>query len=175
MDFLLHAGYVISLNHARYLILTAIGYAVYCVNAYVGLHGIFVALNLSFISHDILNNLLQRCDCTDEGTHVKEQKESKQVMEDFSVDSEYSPPTKEAEDAVDSKSFCTTTKASNLSNTKKDASSSKVVIMEPTSLVEMERIMNSSNHYEVLGLLRNESVDHNILKKEYHKKVCYWV
>ncbi|CAL9178008.1 unnamed protein product [Musa hybrid cultivar] len=168
---LIAGGYVISLNHARCLILTAIGYAVYCVNAYVGLHGIFVALNLSFISHDILNNLLQRCDCTDEGTHVKEQKESKQVMEDFSVDSEYSPPTKEAEDAVYSKSFCTTTKASNLSNTKKDASSSKVVIMEPTSLVEMERIMNSSNHYEVLGLLRNESVDHNILKKEYHKKV----
>ncbi|URE46546.1 heat shock protein DnaJ [Musa troglodytarum] len=111
------------------------------------------------------------CDCTDEGTHVKEQKESKQVMEDFSVDSEDSPPTKEAEDAVYSKSFCTITKASNLSNAKKDASSSKVVIMEPTSLVEMERIMNSSNHYEVLGLLRNKSVDHNILKKEYHKKV----
>ncbi|URE42185.1 heat shock protein DnaJ [Musa troglodytarum] len=81
------------------------------------------------------------------------------------------PPTKEAEDAVYSKSFCTITKASNLSNAKKDASSSKVVIMEPTSLVEMERIMNSSNHYEVLGLLRNKSVDHNILKKEYHKKV----
>ncbi|RRT47601.1 hypothetical protein B296_00039010 [Ensete ventricosum] len=77
-----------------------------------------------------------------------QQKESKQVMEDFSVDGEYSPPTKEAEDAVYSKSFSTTSNASNLSNTKKDASSSKVVIMEPTSLVEMERIMNSSNHYE---------------------------
>ncbi|RWW86563.1 hypothetical protein BHE74_00004652 [Ensete ventricosum] len=77
-----------------------------------------------------------------------EQKESKQVMEDFSVDGEYTPPTKEAEDAVYSKSFSTTSNASNLSNTKKDASSSKVVIMEPTSLVEMERIMNSSNHYE---------------------------
>ncbi|KAJ8478429.1 hypothetical protein OPV22_022156 [Ensete ventricosum] len=168
---LIAGGYVISLNHARYLILTAVGYAVYCVNFYVGLYGVFLALNLSFISHDILNNLFQRCDCTDEGTHVKEQKESKQVMEDFSVDSEYSPPTKEAEDAVYSKSFSTTSNASNLSNTKKDASSSKVVIMEPTSLVEMERIMNSSNHYEVLGLLRNKSVDHNILKKEYHKKV----
>ncbi|RZR74096.1 hypothetical protein BHM03_00032162 [Ensete ventricosum] len=77
-----------------------------------------------------------------------QQKESKQVMEDFSVDGEYTPPTKEAEDAVYSKSFSTTSNASNLSNTKKDASSSKVVIMEPTSLVEMERIMNSSNHYE---------------------------
>ncbi|URE41562.1 heat shock protein DnaJ [Musa troglodytarum] len=168
---LIVGGYMFSLNHARFLILMATAYAVYCVNAHVGLHGVLLSLNISFISNDILNNFLQGFDGNGKGIHVKEQKEPEQVIEDFPFDSENSPLTKETEDMTYSKSSCTTPKASKLSNTQKDASSSKVNIVDLTSLVEIERIMNSSNHYEVLGFLRNKNVDPNILKKEYHKKV----
>ncbi|RWW32996.1 hypothetical protein BHE74_00012568 [Ensete ventricosum] len=166
------AGYMFSLNHARFLILMATAYAVYCVNAHIGLHGVLLSLNISFISNDILNKLLQGYDGNGKGIHVKEQKEPEQVTEGFPFDSEYSPLTKETEDVMYSKSSCTTPKASNTSNTQKDASSSKVNIVDLTSLVEIQRIMNSLNHYEVLGFLRNKNVDPNILKKEYHKKVC---
>ncbi|WOK91711.1 hypothetical protein Cni_G00402 [Canna indica] len=168
---LITAGYMFSLNRAWFLILMATVYAVYSVNSYVGLHGVFLSLNLSFISNDILNKLHQVYNCMDEAIHVEEQKESEEVMEDFFVDNEYSPPTTEDEDVASSKLYCTTPKASSLTNTDKEASSSKVVVVESTSLVEMERIMKCSGHYEVLGLLRNKSVDPKILKKEYYKKV----
>ncbi|XP_064975714.1 uncharacterized protein LOC135618615 isoform X1 [Musa acuminata AAA Group] len=168
---LIVGGYMFSLNHARFLILMATAYAVYCVNAHVGLHGVLLSLNISFISNDILNKLLQGYDGNGKGIHVKEQKEPEQVIEDFLFDSENSPLSKETEDVTYSKSSCTTPKASNMPNTQKDASSSKVNIVDLTSFVEIERIMNSSNHYEVLGFLRNKNVDPNILKKEYHKKV----
>ncbi|URE40528.1 hypothetical protein MUK42_06558 [Musa troglodytarum] len=164
-------GYMFSLNHARFLILMATAYAVYCINTRDGLHGVFLLLNLSFISNDILNKLLQVYDDASEGTHDGEQKEWEQFKEDFSVDSECSPPAEDAEEVVSSLSSCTTPKATYLTGIHKDASSSKVVIAESTSLVEMKRIMNSSNHYEVLGFLRNKIVDPQILKKEYHKKV----
>ncbi|RRT36302.1 hypothetical protein B296_00058031 [Ensete ventricosum] len=131
-------GYMFSLNHSRLLILMATAYAVYCINTCDGLRGVFLSLNLSFLSNDILNKLLQVYD---------------------------------AEEVVSSLSSCTTPKASYLTGIHKDASSSKVVIAESTSLVEMKRIMNSSNYYEVLGFLRNKIVDPQILKKEYHKKV----
>ncbi|CAD5179968.1 uncharacterized protein LOC135641318 [Musa acuminata AAA Group] len=162
-------GYMFSLNHARFLILMATAYAVYYINARVGLHGVFLSLSLSFISNDILNKLLQGYDGTDEGIH-EEQKEPEPFMEDFSVDSEDSPP-KEAEEVTSYMSPCTTSKASHLPSTHKDASSSKVVMVESTSLVEMKRIMNSTNHYEVLGFLKSKTVDPKIMKKEYHKKV----
>lgn len=178
MDFVFCAGYMFSLTRAWFLILIATAYAVYCVNARVGFHGVFLLLNLSFISSGILNELNQGYNCNDEGIHVEEEKKSEQVMEDFPVDCENSCPTTEAEDVKSSKSACTTPKAASITNTQKDASSSKVVVVESASLAEMKRIMNCSNHYEVLGLLRDTNVDPNVLKKEYHKKVsnfCYLI
>lgn len=172
MDFVLCAGYVLSLNRAWFLILMAAAYAVYYVNARVGFCGVFLSLNLSFISNDILNKLQHGYNCNDEGIHVEEQNESEQVMEDFSVDNEYSCPGTETEDVTSSTSACTAPKAESVANTHKDASSSTVVVVESTSLDEMKRIMNCSNHYEVLGFRKNTNVDSKVLKREYHKKVC---
>lgn len=134
--------------------------------------GVFLSINLSFISNHILNKLHQRYNYTDESIHAEEQKYSEPVMEDFSVGTEYSPPITEPEYVACSKSACTAPEVSSITNTNKDASSSKVVVVEPSSLVEMRRLMSCSNHYEVLGFLRNSNIDPKMLKKEYYKKVC---
>ncbi|XP_008796780.2 uncharacterized protein LOC103712133 isoform X1 [Phoenix dactylifera] len=164
-------GYMFSLNHARFLILIATAYAVYCVNARVGWVGVFLSLNLSFLSNDLLNKLLQGYDDTNEGSHFEEQKSSESFVEDFSADAEYTPPTNESENVASVKSSCTTSTVPTVLNTQKEASSSKVIKADSMSLDEMKRIMNSANHYEVLGFPRNKSIDPKILKKEYHKKV----
>lgn len=168
-------GYMVSHEHARLLTLMATVYAVFCVATRVGLHGVFLSLILSFVSNNMLNKLFQRYDGNDEGVHGARKKEPKHVMEDFSVGSEYSTPTKEAEDVPCSQSSCITPKASGFPDTQKDASSSQIFIRQSTSLVEMKRIMSSSNHYEVLRCPRDEYVDLNMLKKEYHKKVSWYI
>ncbi|XP_042418242.1 uncharacterized protein LOC122006710 [Zingiber officinale] len=167
---LIAGGYMFSLNHARLLILMATVYAVHFINAHVGLHGVFLILNLSFVSNGILTKLLQGYESINRVTRVQEEKEPEKVSEDVSADQEYAPPAKEAEEVPSLKSSCTIPKASNLSDAHKHASSSKFAMNESASLVEMKRIINSSNHYEVMGLLKYVNADPKILKKEYHKK-----
>ncbi|XP_042441512.1 uncharacterized protein LOC122026861 isoform X1 [Zingiber officinale] len=168
---LITAGYMFSLNRAYFLIFLATAYSIYSVYMRVGLLGVLLSMNLSFISNYILNKMHQRYNYTDESIHVEVQKDSEPVMEDFSVDTEYSPPITEPEHVECSKSACTAPEVSSITNTNKDASPSKVVVVEPSALVEMRRIMSCSNHYEVLGFLRNSNIDPKILKKEYRKKV----
>ncbi|KAG6526795.1 hypothetical protein ZIOFF_016796 [Zingiber officinale] len=167
---LIAGGYMFSLNHARFLILMTTAYAVHVINARAGLHGVFLTFNLSFISNGILNKLLQGYESTNRGACVQEEKEPEKVSEDASADKEYTPPSKEAEEVPPLKSSCTIPKTSNLSDVHKHASSSSAVMTESASLVEMTRITNSSNHYEVMGLLKYVNSDPKTLKKEYHKK-----
>ncbi|XP_010923687.1 uncharacterized protein [Elaeis guineensis] len=164
-------GFMFFLNHAQPLILISTAYAVYYVHACIGWVGVFLSLNLSFLSNDLLNKLLQGYDGTNEGLQFKEQKNSEPVVENLSADAEYSLPTSEDENVASFKSSYTTFRASTVLNIQKEASSSKVIKVDSTSLNEMKRIMNSTSHYEVLGFHRNKSVDPKILKKEYHKKV----
>jgi len=42
---------------------------------------------------------------------------------------------------------------------------------DSSSLDEIKRIMDGSNHYEVLGVPRNRSIDQKTLKEEYHRMV----
>ncbi|KAH7673807.1 Dnaj-like subfamily c member 14 protein [Dioscorea alata] len=167
---LIVGGYMFFLNHARFLILMSIGYAVYCVHTRVGWFGIPLSLNLAFLSHDLLNKLLQGYDSAGESTNFEECKESEPVMEDFTEDFEYSPPTSEAENVSPCKSSSKTSSTPSLVSIQKDASSSKVVKSDSGSLDEMKRILNSSNHYEALGFPRNRAINCTILRKEYHKK-----
>ena len=162
-----------SLNHARLLILISTAYAVYFVNVRAGSLGVFLSLNLSFVSNDLLSKLLQGYDSVSEGTHFEEQKESEPVAEDFPGYSEYSPPTSEVENVTTSKASCKTSATPNILNIQKDAPSSKVLKAESTSMDEMNRVMNSSNHYEALGFPRHKSIDPLMLKKEYRRMVCY--
>lgn len=105
-----------------------------------------------------------------ENTHFEEQKESKPVMEDdLSGECEYSIPTDEPEKVHSCKS---SSKSATTSVIKQKEIFAKRVVKEDTSSAEeMKRILNSTDHYEVLGFPRNVKVDAGILRKEYRKKV----
>lgn len=128
-------------------------------------------MNLSFISDDLLNKLLQGYDCANKGTSFEEHKASEPLVEDFPSEYEFFPRPAEANNVASSKSTIKTSVTSSFLGVQKDASSSKVVKADSVSNDEMKRIMNSSNHYEALGFPRRNSIDPIVLKKEYYKKV----
>lgn len=191
--FLYMTGCMLSLNHARILMLILTAYALYSVTTRVGWHGVLITFNLSFLSNDFLAKLLHPPeDYTPDIPHSEQNPENRTdpVMEDFPSGSgyEYStpppapPPTSEPE-CVSAKSnpyratsapsvLCTEKVSPSCSSSSSSvASSSKVVKSDGASIAEIERIMKGSNHYEVLGVPRSHTVDLKILKKDYHKKV----
>ncbi|XWS10300.1 hypothetical protein CRYUN_Cryun39dG0064100 [Craigia yunnanensis] len=162
-------GYLFSLSHARLIVLIATIYSVYCVKVRVGWLGVFLSINLSFFSNDVLNYLLQCVDNVGENTNFEEQKESKPVTkDDLSGEYEYSIPTDEPIKVHPCKlsSKSATTSVIN----QKEFSAKRVVKEETSSADEMKRILNSTDHYEALGFPRNIKVDTGVLKKEYRKK-----
>jgi DnaJ homolog subfamily C member 14 len=182
---------MLSLNHARILILILTVYALYSVTSRVGWPGVLVSLNLSFLSNDFMVTLLHPPeDCTPEIPHSEQspQNKSDPVMEDFGSGFEYStpppaPPPRSEPEHVSAESnpyrassapsvLCTEKVSPSCSSSSSSvASSSRVVKSDVVSIAEIERVMKGSNHYEVLGVPRSRTVDPKILKKEYHKKV----
>ncbi|KAI3841659.1 hypothetical protein MKW92_040731 [Papaver armeniacum] len=147
-------GYLFSLDHARFVVLMAAAYAVYSVQARVGWIGIFLSVNLAFLSNDLLNHLLQGCDSASEGIRMEEEKESESIAEDdFLRDFEYSIPTEETENVQSCKSTCKPSTTASV-DVQKETSTSQVVKPDTSSVDEMKRIMDSLDHYEALGLPR---------------------
>ncbi|CAK9157796.1 unnamed protein product [Ilex paraguariensis] len=164
-------GYLFSLNHARFVVLMATLYAVYCVKVRVGWLGLLLSINLAFISNDLLNYLLQRCDSLSENTHVEEHKESESLTEDdFSRESEYYVPTNEAEKLHSCKSSSKITTNSSRVSKPKESAVYQVVREDANSMNEMKRILNSMDHYQALGFPRHNKLDASLVKKEYRKK-----
>lgn len=164
-------GYLFSLNHARLVVLMATFYSLYCVKVRVGWFGVFLSINLAFLSNDLLNYLLQLCDNVSENSHFEEHKESETVSQDeFSGGCEYSIPTDEPERVHSCKSSSKSAATSSVINLQKDCSSSKVVKEETSSNDEMKRILNCMDHYETVGFPRHKKIDATVLKKEYRKK-----
>ncbi|KAG8657809.1 dnaJ homolog dnj-5 isoform X1 [Manihot esculenta] len=164
-------GYLFSLNHARLVVLMATMYAIYCVKVRVGWHGVFLSINLTFLSNDVLNYLLQWCDNINESTRFEEQKESETVMQDeFSLESEYSVPTNGSEKLQSCESSSKSASATSVISGQNESSTRKVVREETNSVDEMRRILNSVDHYEALGFPRHKRIDTTILRREYRKK-----
>ncbi|KAJ6894605.1 hypothetical protein NC652_028384 [Populus alba x Populus x berolinensis] len=165
-------GYLFSQNHARLVVLMATIYAIYCVKVRVGWHGVFLSINLTFFSNDMLNFLLQWCDNVRESTQFEEHKETDTVLEDeFSAECEFSIPADESEKVQSCKSSSKPAASASVVNNQKESSARKVVVEEETSSAdEMKRILDSGGHYEALGFPRHKRIDVAILKKEYRKK-----
>ncbi|KAJ6423194.1 hypothetical protein OIU84_024180 [Salix udensis] len=164
-------GYLFSLNHARLVVFMATIYAIYFVKVQVGWHGVFLSVNLTFFSNDVLNFLLQWCDNVSESTQSDEHKESETVLEDeFSAECEFSFPVDESEKVQPCKSSSKPVASSSVVNNQKESSARKVVVEETSSTNEMKRILDSVNHYEALGFPCHKRIDVAILKKEYRKK-----
>jgi len=149
-------------------------YAIYCVQVRVGWLGVFLALNLAFLSNDILNFLLQWFDNVSESSHSEEHKQSETVVEeDFSEECEYPIPTDESENLHSCKSSSKPAVTTAVVDNKKELSVKKIVREQETtsSNDEMKRILKSLNHYDALGFSRHKKIDAAVLKKEYRKKV----
>ncbi|KAK6947254.1 DnaJ domain [Dillenia turbinata] len=137
----------------------------------VGWLGVFLAINLAFLSDDILNYLLQWCDNLSETTCSEEQNETDAFTEDnFSGDSEFSVPPSEAEKLKSGKSFNETATTATVSRNMKDTACGQVAKEDANSVEEMKRILSSSDHYEALGVPRHKKINTLLLKKEYRKK-----
>ncbi|XP_011030754.1 PREDICTED: uncharacterized protein LOC105130105 isoform X1 [Populus euphratica] len=165
-------GYLFSQNHAQLVVLMATIYAIYCVKVRVGWHGVFLSINLTFFSNDILNFLLQWCDNVRESTQFEEHKETETVLEDeFSVECEFSIPADESEKVQSCKSSSKPAASASVVNNQKESSARNIVVEEETSSAdEMKRILDSGGHYEALGFPRHKQINVAILKKEYRKK-----
>ncbi|MBA0641163.1 hypothetical protein Goklo_025744, partial [Gossypium klotzschianum] len=161
--------YLFSLSHARLIVLIATVYSVYCVKIRVGWIGVFLSINLAFLSNDVADYLLKCFDNVNENMHFEEQKEPKPVMEDdFPGQCEYSIPSDEPQKVYSCKSSSTSATTSVINQ--KEFSAKRVVKEDTSSTDEMKRILNSTDHYEALGFPRHIKIDSGILKKEYRKK-----
>lgn len=167
-------GYLFSLNHARLVVFMATMYSMYCVKIRVGWFGVFLAINLAFLSNDVLNYMIKWCDNLSESTHFEEHKDADSFTEDdFCTKCDYSAPTEvelEEEEKVKSCKSATTPAPSSVVEKPKESAAKTVAREDTDSLVEMEKILNSGNHYEALGFPRNKKIDVLLLKKEYRKK-----
>lgn len=154
-------------------------YSMYCVQIRVGWLGVFVAINLAFLSNDVLNYLIKWCDNLSETTHSEENKDPDSFTEDdFCTKCEYSSPIEVETEEEKLKSCKSATKPASPSSfvEKPRESAAKSVVREDVnSVIEMERILHSGNHYEALGFPCQKKIDGALLRKEYHKKVCFLI
>ncbi|XP_051124813.1 uncharacterized protein LOC127247129 isoform X2 [Andrographis paniculata] len=91
----------------------------------------------------------------------------------FSSECEYPAPTEVKGEDEKLNSFKSATKPASPSSfyeNPKEAAVKKVVREDVNSVVEMQRIIRSANHYEALGFPCQKKIDVVLLKKEYHKK-----
>lgn len=169
-SFFIFAGYLFFLNNARMVIFMTTLYALYLVKVRLGWHGVFLSLNLAFLSNDFLSYLFQVCQTAEASPHFDDEKESKLNFEDYSGDAEDFSHASEPEKVSSNKSS-----GRNSSSTSGRNSSSSNVDVKPATSVsgnvkigsypldEMKRILNSSDHYEALGFPRHKRIDVGVL------------
>lgn len=170
---MLIAGYVFSLNHARLVILMATMYALYFVQNKAGWSGVFVSVNLAFLSNDALNCMIQWSDNISEKIHFEEPKIPESFVDDeFVSESEFSLPDDEPEKVQSCKSSSKPAATATVENKQKEPLTIPVVKDDGDAIKEMKRILGCLDHYEALEFSRYKKIDAMLLKKEYRKKVC---
>lgn len=150
------AGLAFKFSHERIALLITTVYSAYCAWNYVGWLSFLLALNLSFLSSDVLiyflkNNLNQQ----------RRSSEQTAGMQDgagfFNGDPVYASSSDGPELAADRSPGIPSTSGADSDITSED---------------EVVRLLNCTDHYSALGLARYENVDVTLLKREYRKKVC---
>ncbi|KDP27961.1 hypothetical protein JCGZ_19041 [Jatropha curcas] len=156
--FILIGGLAFMLRHERLALLITTVYSIYCAWTYVGWLGLLLALNLSFISSDVLiyflkNNMNQR----GRSNRFPEQTAGVEGQSGFSNGEPFHA------------SFSDTSPGSS-SDRSPGVPSTSGADSELTSEEEVIRLLNCTDHYSALGFSRYENVDVSLLKREYRKK-----
>ncbi|KAJ4751652.1 Chaperone protein DnaJ [Rhynchospora pubera] len=144
---ILFGGASLALRHERIGLFATTVYAMYCAKSYLGWIGLVVALNLSFISSDIILHLLKRIDenkyhRAQDASFVQDQDGTFPFRQERPTDRGPGEPSTSGEDAE----------------------------KELTSEEEIIRLLNCTDHYSVWCLPRRSAIDVSWLKKEYRKK-----
>lgn len=143
------------MSHERLTLLITTVYSTYCVWSYVGWLGLVLALNLSFISSDIL-------------IHFVKNNVNRPRSSEHSAGMEGRPGFFGGE-SVNATSFETGPGLS--ADRSPGVASTSGADSDLTSEEEVVRLLNCTDHYSALGLSRYENVDVAVLKREYRKKV----
>ncbi|KAJ6718496.1 hypothetical protein OIU79_006396 [Salix purpurea] len=147
------SGLAFMFSQERLTLLIITVYSTYCVWSYVGWLGLLLALNLSFISSDILVYFLKN--------NINRQRRSGRT-------SEHSAGMEGRPGFFNGDSFETGPGLS--ADRSPGVPSTSGADSELTSEEEVVRLLNCTDHYSALGLSRNENVDVSVLKREYRKK-----
>ncbi|XP_054791250.1 uncharacterized protein LOC129296692 [Prosopis cineraria] len=155
--FIFLGGLAYKLSHERIALLITTVYSVYCARLYAGWLGLLLALNLSFISSDVLIYFLKkRINQQSQSNASPEHRPGMQGQPDFSSDepmhtySENGPGP-----SVDRSAGVPSTSGADF---------------DLPSEEEVVRLLNCSDHYSVLGLTRYQNIDASLVKREYRKK-----
>lgn len=151
-------GLAFGLSRERIALLITTVYSVYCAWTYVGWLGLIFALNLAFISSDILiyylkSNLNQQR----EPNRPAEQTPGMQGQPGF-----FNSEHMHASSSETGPGFSADRSPGVPSTSGADS--------DVTSEDEVVRLLNCTDHYSALGLSRYENVDVSLLKREYRKK-----
>lgn len=147
------------LKHERFALLVTCLYSMYCAKSYVGWLGLLLSLNLSFISSDVLVQLLKNNVDNNKSAGSSRNSEQnsgksgffgefRQSSADNTSQSEYAQPSDRGPGDPST------------SGAEKDL----------TSEDEVSRLLNCTDHYSALGFHRYENIDVSLLKREYKKK-----
>ncbi|KAL9240615.1 hypothetical protein vseg_014813 [Gypsophila vaccaria] len=148
------AGLAFISSHERLALLITTVYSVYCAWVYVGWLGLLVALNLSFISSDVLIYFLKH-NIDDQRSNSYERTDGFREQSSFTGEAHFPPSDFGSGESMDRN-------AGDASTSGTDA--------EITSEDEIVRLLNCTDHYSALGLTRYQQVDVSVLKREYRKK-----
>lgn len=152
------SGLAFMFSQERLTLLIITIYSTYCVWSYAGWLGLLLALNLSFISSDILIYILKN--------NINRQRRSGRTSE-HSAGMEGRPGFFN-EDSFHASSFETGPGFS--ADRSPGVPSTSGADSELTSEEEVVRLLNCTDHYSALGLSRYENMDVSVLKREYRKK-----
>lgn len=153
------AGMAFALSHERIALFVATAYSIYCAKYYVGWLGLFVGLNISFVSSDILMDFIRNNPRDQESVPHDRFTQSRSRANDFYSDHAKSSPS----DA----SYPGESRAEERNAGVPSTSGSET---ELASEDEVARLLNCSDHYSALGFARYENIDVSLLKREYRKK-----
>ncbi|GLT98944.1 hypothetical protein SLE2022_164160 [Rubroshorea leprosula] len=148
-------GLAFSLSHERLALFIATAYSVYCAWIYVGWLGLLLALNLSFISSDVLIYYLKN----NVNQHGRSGGQPEQGSGMHGQPGFFNGESSFSENGPG----LSTDRGPGVPST-------SGVDTEITSEDEVVRLLNCTDHYSALGLSRFQNIDVNLLKREYRKK-----
>ncbi|KAK0607401.1 hypothetical protein LWI29_014346 [Acer saccharum] len=147
-------GLAFKFSHERLALFIITVYSTYCAWIYVGWLGFLLALNLSFVSSDILLYFLKN--------NINQQRRPPEQTAGMQGGAGFFNGEPHASSSDNIPGFSTDRSPGVPSTSGADS--------EITSEDEVVRLLNCTDHYSALGLSLYENVDVSVLKREYRKK-----